>query len=67
MEEATVLDNFIRIIVVPCLLLSLVAYIAYHESNTSASWLKVFRSLFLFWMIVAIATVFVSFAVMLIL
>ena len=67
MEEVTVLDNFIRVIVVPCLLLSLVAYTAYHEGNASTFWLKTFRYLFLFWLIVAIATVFVSFAVMLIL
>ena len=65
MEEATVLDNFIRFIVVPCLLLSLVTHIAYHEGNSSTFWLKVFRGLFLFWLIVAIVTVFVSFAVML--
>ena len=65
MEEVTLLDNFIRIILIPCLLLSLVAYTAYHEGNASAFWLKTFRYLFLFWLTVAIATVFVSFTIML--
>ena len=65
MEEVTLLDNFIRIILIPCLLLSLVAYTAYHEGNASVFWLKTFRYLFLFWLTVAIATVFVSFTIML--